>query len=329
MDLDSETGALTPLDFNHLIARMPEFAAVPTGIDVHQFPSPIDSSDMNPQLWGRIVEIISGLYDNYDGFVILHGTDTMSFTAAALSFMLENLTKPVVLTGSQLPIGRLRTDGRENLLTSIEIAAAHHPDGRPRVPEVCIYFSGKLLRGNRSTKINSEGFNAFDSFNYPHLADAGVDIRYYDERILRPDFDAPMTPHFAMDTGVMVFTLFPGIQEGMVRHLIQTPGLRALVMRTYGSGNAPQQPWLMEVLKEATRRGVVIINITQCASGPVEMARYSGGFLLQNVGVLSGYDSTVECAVAKLMHLLGHSTDPDYIRRQMSCSLCGEINVEH
>ena len=325
MDADRETGALAPLDFNHLIARMPEFQAVPTGIDVHQFPHPIDSSDMNPQLWRRIVEIISGLYDNYDGFVILHGTDTMAFTAAALSFMLENLTKPVVLTGSQLPIGRLRTDGRENLLTSIEIAAAHLPDGRPRVPEVCIYFSGKLLRGNRSTKMNSEGFNAFDTFNYPHLADAGVDIRYHDEYILKPRYDEPMTPHFAMDASVMVFTLFPGIQESMVRHLLQTPGLRGIVMRTYGSGNAPQQPWLMEALSEATERGVVIINITQCATGPVEMARYSGGFLLQNVGVLSGYDGTVECTIAKLMHLFGHSNDVTYIRRQMTRALCGEI----
>ncbi len=327
MAADRETGALTPLDFNHLIACMPEFKAVPTGIDVHQFPQPIDSSDMNPQLWRRIVEIIAGLYDNYDGFVILHGTDTMAFTAAALSFMLENLTKPVVLTGSQLPIGRLRTDGRENLLTSIEIAAAHHPDGRPRVPEVCIYFSGKLLRGNRSTKINSEGFNAFDTFNYPHLADAGVDIRYHDEYILQPRFDEPMTPHFAMDASVMVFTLFPGIQENMVRHLLHTPGLRGIVMRTYGSGNAPQQPWLMEALKEATQRGVVIINITQCAAGPVEMARYSGGFLLQNVGVLSGYDATVECAVAKLMHLFGSQTDVDNIRQQMTHAICGEITV--
>ncbi|MBP3829257.1 MAG: type I asparaginase [Bacteroidaceae bacterium] len=327
MGRNRQTGALEPLDFNHLIASMPELAAIPVETVVHQFPQPIDSSDMKPQLWARIVQIIADNYEQYDGFVILHGTDTMAFTASALSFMLENLTKPVILTGSQLPINQLRTDGRENLITSIEIAAAHYPDGRPRVPEVCIYFSGKLLRGNRATKINSEGFNAFDTFNLPHLADAGVNIVYHDELILRPDYSRPMRPHFAMDTGVIVFTLFPGIEEDTVRHLLATPRLRGIVMRTYGSGNAPQQPWLMEALTEATARGITIINITQCAAGPVEMARYSGGYLLQNAGVISGFDGTVECAVAKLMHLMGHTTDTALIRTQMSRALCGEITV--
>lgn len=281
---------------------------------------------MNPQLWGRIIQIIVGHYDRYDGFVILHGTDTMAFTASALSFMLQNLTKPVILTGSQLPINQLRTDGKENLITSIEIAAARKADGTPYVPEVCIYFSGKLLRGNRSTKINSEGFNAFDSFNFPHLADAGVNIAYHEDLILRPDFAQPMTPHFAMDTNVLVFTLFPGIPEQTVRHVLEAPHLRGIIMRTYGSGNAPQQPWLMKLLTETTERGIVIINITQCATGPVEMARYSGGFLLQNAGVISGYDATVECAITKLMHLLGHTTDTDLVREKMSKALCGEIS---
>ncbi|MBO4802021.1 MAG: type I asparaginase [Bacteroidaceae bacterium] len=327
MDWNPQTGALEPLDFHHLIAQMPEFDAIPVAVDVHQFPQPIDSSDMNPQLWAHIVTIIEDHYDHVDGFVILHGTDTMAFTASALSFMLQNLTKPVILTGSQLPINQLRTDGRENLITSIEIAAAHHPDGTPRVPEVCIYFSGKLLRGNRATKINSEGFNAFDSFNCPHLADAGVNIVYHDALILKPDFSRPMRPHFAMDAGVVVFTLFPGIQEETLRHIMDSPKLRGIVMRTYGSGNAPQLPWLIKALEDAHQRGVTIINITQCAAGPVQMARYSGGFLLKNVGVISGYDSTVECAIAKLMHLLAHSDDPEFIRRQMNRSLCGEITV--
>ena len=325
MGRNPDTGALEPLDFNHLIKQMPEFEGIPVGVDVYQFPEPIDSSDMSPLLWRRIVEIIVGHYDRYDGFVILHGTDTMAFTASALSFMLENLTKPVILTGSQLPIHQLRTDGKENLITSIEIAAAHHADGTPRVPEVCIYFSGKLLRGNRATKINSEGFNAFDSFNFPHLADAGVNIVYHDDLILSPDYSRPMTPHFIMDANVIVFTLFPGIQEQTVRHLLEAPHLRGIVMRTYGSGNAPQLPWLMEMLTEASHRDIVIINITQCAAGPVEMARYSGGFLLKNAGVISGYDSTVESAIAKLMHLLGHTTDTSLIRRKMCQSLCGEI----
>lgn len=325
MDHNPATNALEPLDFNHLVRRMPELQAIPVGIDVYQFAEPIDSSDMSPRLWARIVEIIVGGYDRYDGFVILHGTDTMAFTASALSFMLENLTKPVILTGSQLPINQLRTDGKENLITSIEIAAAHHADGTPRVPEVCIYFSGKLLRGNRATKINSEGFNAFDSFNLPPLADAGVNIIYHEDLILRPDYKRPMTPHFAMNTGVVVFTLFPGIQEETVRYLLTIPNLRGVVMRTYGSGNAPQLPWLMEMLTEATQRGIVIINVTQCAAGPVQMARYSGGFLLRNAGVISGYDGTVECAIAKLMHLLAHSNDAEFIREQMCRPLCGEI----
>ena len=328
MGKNPETGALEPLDVHQLIARMPEIAAIPAAIDVHQFPQPIDSSDMNPQLWARIVEIIAERYEHYDGFVILHGTDTMAFTASALSFMLTNLTKPVILTGSQLPVNQLRTDGKENLITSIEIAVATRPDGRPRVPEVCIYFSGKLLRGNRSTKINSEGFNAFESFNFPHLADAGIHIQYRDELILQPDYSRPMTPHYAMDTNIIVFTLFQGIQEAAVHHLFSARGLRAIVMRTYGSGNAPQLTWLERELTEAHRRGIVVINITQCTAGPVEMARYCGGFLLKNAGVVSGYDGTVECAIAKLMHLLTHSTDVDFIRRQMSRPLCGEITVE-
>ena len=328
MGHNAQTSALEPLDISHLLARLPELDDIPVDIDVYQFPHPIDSSDMNPRLWARIVEIIMEHYERCDGFVILHGTDTMAFTASALSFMLENLTKPVILTGSQLPIGQLRTDGRENLITSIEIAAAKDSEGHPRVPEVCIYFSGKLLRGNRSTKINSEGFNAFDTFNFPHLADAGVNIVYHDELILRPDYSRPVKPHFVMDAGVVVFTLFPGIPETTVRHLLATPGLRGIVMRTYGSGNAPQQQWLMDVLREANERGIVIINITQCAAGPVAMARYSGGFLLKNAGVISGYDGTVECAIAKLMQLLGHSSDPLVVRERMQRALCGEISIE-
>ncbi len=241
--------------------------------------------------------------------------------------MLENLTKPVILTGSQLPIGQLRTDGKENLITSIEIASAKHDDGRPVVPEVCIYFSGKLLRGNRSTKINADGFNAFDSFNYPHLADAGVTIVYHEEFILKPDYDKPMTPHFALDPNVVVFTLFPGIQDNIVRHVLDAPELRAIVMRSYGSGNAPQRPWLMKMLSDASNRGVNIINISQCAEGTVEMARYDTGYQLKNAGVISGYDSTVESAVTKLMHLQGHYSDSNIIRMKMNQNLRGEISL--
>jgi len=327
MGQNPKTHALEPLDFTQLSMQMPEFAAIETGIDVYQFTPPIDSSDMTPRLWAQLSRIIAERYDSYDGFVILHGTDTMAYTASALSFLLENLTKPVILTGSQLPIGQLRTDGKENLITSIEIAAAHHDNGLPIVPEVCIYFSGKLLRGNRSTKINADGFNAFESFNYPHLADAGIHIVYHEENIMKPDFSLPMTPHFTTDPNVVVFTLFPGIQDNIVKHVLDAPELRSIVMRSYGSGNAPQRPWLMKMLKEATQRGVNIVNISQCAAGTVEMARYDTGFQLKNAGVISGYDSTVESAVTKLMFLQGHYLDYRMIRSLMNRSLRGEITI--
>ena len=325
MGRNPKTDALEPLDFNHLIENLPEFKSITTQIDVYQFTPAIDSSDMNPRLWAQIVRIIADQYEQYDGFVVLHGTDTMAFTASALSYMLENLTKPVILTGSQLPISQLRTDGKENLVTSIEIASAYHKDGTPIVPEVCIYFSGKLLRGNRSTKINADGFNAFDSFNYPHLADAGVNIVYHEEYILKPDYTKPMKPHFVMDPNVVVFTLFPGIQENIVRHILDAPELRSIVMRTYGSGNAPQKPWLMHLLKQATEHGINIVNISQCAAGTVEMARYDNGYQLKNAGVISGYDATVESTVTKLMHLQGHYTDWRIIRNLMNHPMRGEF----
>ena len=325
MGRNPKTDALEPLDFNHLIENLPEFKSITTQIDVYQFTPAIDSSDMNPRLWAQIVRIIADQYEQYDGFVVLHGTDTMAFTASALSYMLDNLTKPVILTGSQLPISQLRTDGKENLVTSIEIASAYHQDGTPIVPEVCIYFSGKLLRGNRSTKINADGFNAFDSFNYPHLADAGVNIVYHEEYILKPDYTKPMKPHFVMDPNVVVFTLFPGIQENIVRHILDAPELRSIVMRTYGSGNAPQKPWLMHLLKQATEHGINIVNISQCAAGTVEMARYDNGYQLKNAGVISGYDATVESTVTKLMHLQGHYTDWRIIRNLMNHPMRGEF----
>lgn len=328
MGCNAKTGALEPLRFDQLSKQMPEMEQISADIDVHQFAPPIDSSDMTPRLWAQLVRIISENYDRYDGYVILHGTDTMAFTASALSFMLENLTKPVILTGSQLPIGQLRTDGKENLITSIEIASAKNDMGYPKVPEVCIYFSGKLLRGNRSTKINADGFNAFDSFNYPHLADAGVNIVYHDEYIIKPDYSKPMTPHFALDQNVVVFTLFPGIQDNIVRHVLDAPELRAIVMRSYGSGNAPQRPWLMKMLSDASKRGVNIINISQCAEGTVEMARYDTGYQLKNAGVISGFDSTVESAVTKLMHLQGHYADSNIVRAKMNQNLRGEISLK-
>lgn len=327
MNRNPLTGALEPFDFEHLLNNVPELAQFPIHISTFQFNPPIDSSDMSPALWIDLAHIIANNYDMYDGFVILHGTDTMAYTASALSYMLENLTKPVILTGSQLPIGQLRTDGKENLITSIEIASAKHDDGTAMVPEVGIYFNGHLLRGNRTTKQSADEFNAFESFNYPHLVEAGVNITYHEERILKPDYSKPMVPHLQLDNNVIVFTLFPGIREDLVRHIIATPNLRAIVMRTYGSGNAPQKAWIINALKEATRNGKIIINISQCMAGKVEMNRYDTGYQLKSAGVLSGVDSTVESAVTKLMYLQARFKDQQLVRSYMMRSIRGEITT--
>lgn len=327
MGRNPRTGGLEPLDFNMLLEQIPEIAMVKTHVDTYQFEEPIDSSDMTPTYWARIVELIAARYNEYDGFVILHGTDTMAYTASALSFMLENLTKPVILTGSQLPVGQLRTDGKENLLTSLELACAYDTKCRPLVPEVCIYFGGHLLRGNRSTKKNADGFNAFESFNYPHLCDAGVNFDYHSHHILSPDYSRPMIPHTKMDCNVVVFSIFPGMQESLLHHVLEGPKVRGIVMRTFGSGNAPQQPWLIDQLTKATERGVVVVNVSQCARGHVALGRYDTSYYLEKAGVISGYDSTVEAAVTKLMFLQGKYDDPKRVRELMQTSLAGEITI--
>ena len=298
-----ETGALEAFNFDQLQENVPELKRFNYRISSYQFNPPIDSSDMEPALWAKLVKIIQYNYDNFDGFVILHGTDTMAYTASALSFMLENLSKPVILTGSQLPIGVLRTDGKENLITSIEIAAAKHPDGTAVVPEVCIFFEN----------------------NYPALATAGIHIKYEYDRIRKATPDIPMHAHYVFDTNVIILTLFPGIQENIVRTVLNTPGLKAVVLKTYGSGNAPQKPWFIRLLSEATAKGIVIVNISQCQTGMVEMARYETGLHLLDAGVISGYDATVESVLTKLMFLLGHGLSPREIRNDMSRSIAGEF----
>ena len=324
---NAETGALESFDFNHLLANVPELKQLNVNIGTITFTPPIDSSDMEPTLWARIVRIIEENYDKYDGFVILHGTDTMSFTASALSFMLEDLMKPVVLTGSQLPIGTLRTDGKENLITAIEIAAAKAADGTPMVPEVCVFFQDKLMRGNRTTKVNSESFGAFDSNNYPLLAMAGTDIQFYTRNIKKYVPGLKLKPHYEYNSNIIIFSLFPGIQQEVVEQVLLSKELKGVIFRTYGAGNAPQKKWLIDALSKATAEGKIIINITQCAGGSVHMERYETGLQLLEAGVTSGHDSTVEAAITKLMYLLGKNLPPEEIRRRMSISFAGEISV--
>ena len=327
MNRNPRTGALEPFNFESLLSNVPELQQVSTEIATFQFNPPIDSSDMSPERWVDLAHVITNNYNLYDGFVILHGTDTMAYTASALSYMLENLTKPVILTGSQLPIGQVRTDGKENVITSIEIASAKYQDGKAMVPEVCIYFNGHLMRGNRTTQQSADNFNAFESFNYGHLADAGVNINYHTSRILMPDYSKSVQPRFVLDPSVIVFTVFPGIQEDLIRHVLMSPKLRSIVMRTYGSGNAPQYPWLMNALKEATGKGKIIVNISQCMAGSVEMGRYDTGYQLKEAGVISGHDSTVESAVTKLMYLQGIYSDWHQVKNYMQRSIRGEISI--
>lgn len=328
MHQNLETGALEPFNFSQITEEVPELKRFDLNIGTYQFVHPLDSSDMQPEHWVKIAQIIEKNYDKYDGFVVLHGTDTMAYTASALSFMLENLAKPVIFTGSQLPIGMLRTDGKENLITAIEIAADCHEDGTAIIPEVCIFFDSQLMRGNRTFKMNAENFNAFTSRNYPTLAHVGVHIKYAsEEHFLKPPKGAKLKTHLKLDTHVAVFSLFPGIQESVVRHILNAPGLKGVVLRSFGSGNAPQVQWFVEAVKEAIDKGVMIVNVTQCSTGAVEMERYDTGIHLLQVGAISGHDTTVEAALTKLMLLLGEGHKPEEIRILMHKSLAGEITV--
>ena len=321
------TGALEPFNFHHLLDNVPELRQLGSSISTIQFEPPIDSSEIEPLQWERLVYLISENYDLFDGFVVLHGTDTMAYTASAVSFMLENLSKPVIFTGSQLPVGVLRTDGKENLITAIEIASAKHPDGSPVVPEVCIFFENSLMRGNRTRKISAENFNAFASPNYPLLAQAGVHISYDESEIRHPDETLPLKAHYAMDNNIAVLKLYPGISRQAVHQILGIPGLKGVVMETFGAGNAPKSEWFLAELREAIQRGIVIVNVTQCNSGSVQMGLYSTGNTLQGCGVLSGYDSTTEAAIAKLMFLFGHGLSPEAVAEAMNRSFVGEITI--
>lgn len=323
-----ETGALENFDMEQFRHHVPELKRFNFNIDAITFESPIDSSDMEPHYWVKIAKMISDNYDRYNGFVVLHGTDTMAYTASALSFMLENLGKPVIVTGSQLPIGKLRTDGKENLLTSIEIAAARNAQGEPMVPEVCIFFQSALMRGNRTTKINAEGFNAFRSYNFPPLAKAGIHIKYETHLIRRPDPSKPFRAHYLLDNNVLFLTLFPGIREEIADLVSQVKGLKAVILKTYGAGNAPQRPWLVSRLKRMTEQGMIVVNITQCSKGRVEMGLYETSLQLLEAGVVNGYDATPESMLTKLMFLLGLGFTRDEIVEKMNQSLRGEITID-
>ena len=328
MKQDPVTLALKPFNFNQILEEVPELKKFGCEIDTYSFDPLIDSSDMQPEFWVRLARMIQENYSKYDGFVVLHGTDTMSYTASALSFMFENLAKPVVLTGSQLPIGMLRTDGKENLISSIEIASSADENGNPVVPEVCIYFDAHLYRGNRTTKYNAENFRAFRSANFPVLADVGIHIKFNPNNILVPDsFSEPLEISTALDTRVAVLRIFPGITPEVMDAILGMEGLRGVVLETFGSGNAPTAEWFVERIKNAVRRGLLVLNVTQCQAGKVDMDAYATGIALKNEGVVSGYDSTIEAAITKMFYVLGQTDDLSEAKILLNSNLRGEISI--
>ena len=327
MKEDPSIQALRPFDFSQILEEVPELSKFAYRIDSYTFDPLIDSSDVEPSLWVSLAELIESRYDMYDGFVILHGTDTMAYSASALSFMIEGLTKPVIFTGSQLPIGAPRTDGKENLISSVEIAAAKDEDGHAVVPEVCICFDNVLMRGNRTTKINSDNFRAFRSENMPPLAEAGISIRYNTALIRRPgSWDSRPVFHKELDTRVSILKLHPGITPQVVRSILCSPDPRAVIIETYGAGNAPSKEWFISLINEAAGMGKILLNVTQCIAGSVNMDIYATGKTLKEAGVTNGYDSTTESALAKLFHLMGRYSDEEEVRKGLENNLRGEIS---
>lgn len=323
MAYDDATGALIPMGFREIRYHIPEIAKLGCEFDMHAFNPPIDSSNMSPDIWIKLAHLIYDNYSSYDGFVILHGSDTMAFTASALSFMFENLSKPVILTGSQLPIGEIRTDAKENIITTMEIAGAKK-NGTAMVPEVSIYFDYYLFRGNRTKKNNTEKFDAFYSLNYPPLAEAGIDIQYNDANIIRPAGQA-FSINTKMNADIAVLKMFPGITSNAVEAVLQTPHLRAVIMETFGNGNTITAPWFIDCLRSAIDRGIIVLDRTQCDGGSVELGRYETSAYLKAIGVTNGNDITFEAAVTKLMWLLGQEYPPEKTRILLETSLRGEL----
>ncbi|OYX81186.1 MAG: L-asparaginase 1 [Flavobacteriales bacterium 32-34-25] len=306
MRKDFNTGALKAFNFSKLLQRIPELKQLDCEIETISFQNPIDSSNMNPLHWAEIATMIQSNYVEFDGFVVLHGSDTMSYTASALSFMLENLSKPVILTGSQLPIGDLRTDAKENLITAIEIASLQE-NNNAVITEVCLYFENKLYRGNRTTKINAEHFNAFASPNYPALVESGVYLNLRSELFLGREDNKELIVHPSLDTNVIIIKMFPGIFESIFTAILEIPSLKGIVLETYGSGNAITEDWFINALTKAIKKGLYIVNVTQCTSGSVNMGQYETSSALKQIGVISGKDSTTEAAITKLMFLLSQN----------------------
>ena len=324
-----ETRSLEPFNFDHLLENVPKLKLLDIDIESVEFENPIDSSSMNPGHWKQIAKVVEDNYYKCDGFVVLHGTDTMAYTASALSFMLERLDKPVIITGSRLPLGDVRTDGEENLITALQVASARADDGRQMVREVAILFEDFLWRGNRSTKHSSDNFCAFSSDNFPALASIGLGIHYNKELLLDKPSEGDLKVNYGIDTNVMFIDLFPGIQENVVRHLFNTPGIRGIVIKTFGAGNGPNDPWFIRTLEEAVARGIVVVNISQCSNGTVQPELYTAGREIARSGVLSGRDLTAEAAITKLMSLFGRGLGVDEVKREMNRSLCGEMTCSN
>ena len=319
--VQDENGSLHPFALDRIYDAVPQLRGCSYGIDSVTLDNIIDSSNMTPSLWVDIANIIEREYDRYDGFVVLHGTDTMAYTASALSFMFKNLGKPVVLTGSQLPLGMLRSDGRENIICALEIASTR----QVTIPEVCIFFDSHLYRGNRSTKINAENFDAFESYNYPSLAKAGIEI-IYKKHLILPMPESPLRVRKQFDTRVAVLKLFPGITREVVQAVLNTPNLQGVVIETYGSGNAPTEAWFIDALDDAIQRSILVMNVTQCKAGAVKMRQYAASCDMDRIGVVGAGDITIEAAVTKMMYLLGnYPNDKEHVKIRLSQSLRGEI----
>jgi L-asparaginase len=322
---DFKTGALKNFNFDKLLKNIPEINHLNCSISSISLAKPIDSSNMSPKNWVVLAKIIEENYSRFDGFVVLHGSDTMSYTASALSFMLENLAKPVIFTGSQLPIGDLRTDAKENLITSIEIAAACENE-KPVIQEVCLYFEYKLYRANRTTKINAEHFEAFTSPNFPPLAESGVHLKYNTHLILKPKEKANLIVRKKMDEHVLILKIFPGISKHIVTSILNIQGLKGVILETFGSGNAPSFPWFINLLKKALNNGIYLINVTQCAGGSVIMGQYETSIELEKIGLISGKNITTESALAKLMYMLGENIPRKDFKQIFETPLRGEMD---